>query len=484
MRPRFFPLALLFTALLALLSGGAAAAPQERHALPEMGDSSATLLSREEEMRIGAEMMRQLRRNGMVVDDPVVSQYIESVGRNLAASAVTDRNHFHFFVVDAPSINAFAMPGGYIGVHSGLILASESESELAAVLAHEIAHVTQHHIARSVEKANQMNLPVTAAVIAAILLGGGDPQVAQAALATSLGASSQMQLDFTRSNEKEADRIGMQLLATTDFDPRGMGGFFGKLQAQSRYYGKGVPEFLRTHPVTISRIAEAEDRARQYPASERNDSIHYHLSKARLRLQLAESLDRLSKELEAEQPATPRAREANSYLRALITLQQKQFDQARKALLALRREHPDRITYMLTLGELEHSQQRYARAQAVYQEGLEQYPANPQLTLALARTLLADGEIEKARSHLESLLRERNQREGYRLLAKLEAQSGNRAASHLAQAEYLYLSGELHSAIDQLNSAQRIDPLPHYYATRIESRLEQIKSEATLQRGR
>jgi len=444
-----------------------------------MGDSSATVLSIADEQRIGKEMMQQLKSSGMVLDDPIANEYIQNLGHTLSSAAVTPQNHFHFFIVNAPSINAFAMPGGYIGVHQGLILASETEDELAAVLAHEIAHVTQHHIARSVEKANQMSLPVTAGVLAAILLGGSNPQAANAALAATMGGSQQMQLDFTRANEKEADRVGMQLLATSDYDPRGMGEFFSRLEEKTRYAGNGAPEFLRTHPVTTNRLAEAENRASLYPKHHRDNSIDYLLIKSRLRLnQAGSNLDKLQKELDNEQPKTAREREAQQYLSALIQEKQGQITTARKTLTTLRQRHPQRIAYIYALATLERQQGKYSEADRIFTEGLNQYPGNTLLSLARAENLIEAKNYTQARQQLERILRTAPENtQAYQLLAQVEDASGNKAAYYLAQAEFYYLSGEPHSALDQLNMAKRLTPLPHYFAVRIDARLKSIKQE-------
>lgn len=469
----------LLSALLLTLGTGTVIAQQGSGQLPEMGDSSGTLLSLQDELRIGREMLQRLDRSGAVIHDLLVEEYIQGLGRGLSSAAVTERNHFHFFVVGAPSINAFAMPGGFIGVHSGLILASENESELAAVIAHEIAHVTQHHIARGVERASQMNLPMTAAVIAAILLGGGDPQVAQAAMAAGMGASRQMQLDFTRANEKEADRVGIQLLAASEFDTQGMSDFFGKLQEQSRYYGEGVPEFLRTHPVTTSRIAEAQDRARQYPpAANKQASLNYQLVKARLRLHQANSAEELLQQLDAESPDNNSASEAERYLRALTLQSQGEYKQARVILASLLQYNPGRIAYIHAMAELEAADNNADKASALLAKGLELYPGNRILTLTLSRELISQAKYEPAREHIDGLLRrDPDDARAYHLLAELEAGSGNLAASHLAQAEYYYLNGEPHSAIDQLHTARRLPAVPDYYAARISARLGQIKDE-------
>src|SRR5512139_1126764 len=282
----------LLTAFLLTSANGVHAVSAE---LPDIGDASAVTLSPEQEARIGKQVMHKLYRANLINEDVALNQYIQNLGYRLSANSGADRQPFTFFIVNDPAINAFAMPGGYIGVNAGLIVASESENELASVLAHEISHVTQHHLARSYEKASKMSLPMTAAVIAAILLGSHDPQAGQAALMASIAGSAQMQLDFTRANEHEADRVGIQLLAQAGFDPRGMSSFFQRLQKETRYYGSGLPEFLSTHPVTSNRIAEAEDRAAQYPPVTLRNSDNYHTVKAQLRIFLSHDVDELIK---------------------------------------------------------------------------------------------------------------------------------------------------------------------------------------------
>lgn len=453
--------------------------------LPEISDSSATLFTHEDEQQIDREMMNQLLHSGALLNDPIVDEYIQTLGQEIGSLAESAQSRFQFFVLKDQNINAFAMPGGHIGVNAGLILASRSESELAGVLAHEISHVTQHHIARSVEKVNQMNLPMTAAVIAAILLGAsGDPQAANAALAASIGGSTQMQLDFSRTHEKEADFIGIQLLASAGYDPQGMGNFFARMQDETRYYGAGVPEFLRTHPVTTSRIAEAQDRARHFGTMHKSDSIHYLLSKARLRLLTAKSIDTLWRETAAEKSGNAQEKEVLSYLRALIKQRKGEISAARSDLQALLNAHPDRIAYIHALAELERSQSNEQAALALYKKGLRQYPGNPLLTLAMAECQISLKQNSAARELLQQLIRKHPSAEAYRLQADLEAQADNLVGSYLARAEYFYLIHEPHSAMDQLNSAKRLPNVPHYFALRIDARLKQITEEIEMGRAR
>ncbi len=447
--------------------------------LPEMGDSSSTVLSAEDEMRIGKEMLRQLKANGAIIEDPIIGEYIQRLGSRIAANASSATTRFSFFVVDAGSINAFAMPGGFIGVHAGLLLASKSENEVASVIAHEIAHVTQHHIARSVEQANKMNLPITAAVIAAILLGAQDPQIANAAIAAAVGGSQQMRLDFTRANEHEADRVGMQLLAASDYDPRGMADFFSRLQQESRYYDSGIPEFLRTHPVTTDRISEAQGRANSYPARETKDSAYYALALARLRLRLATPPEVLLQQIEANKVEGKGLSESDTYLLALIHEKAGNISKSREIYKKLLTQAPGRIAFIYGLAELESSRGNHSEAVILYQEGLMRYPGNTLLSLALAETYIRLRNYPPARELLQQqLARNPASMETYRLLARLEASSGNPVESNLAQAEYYYLSGEPHSAIDQLNIARRTNnPQNDYHTSRIEARLRQIKDE-------
>lgn len=446
--------------------------------LPEMGDRSSTVLDQETSNKIGQAMMKQIQRSGKINDDPMVRDYIQRLGRQLASGAMVGEQHFQFFVLNDKSINAFAMPGGYIGAHSGLILASRSESELAAVMAHEISHVTQHHIARSVEKARQMNLPLTAAVIAAILLGASDPELANAALAASMGASQQMQIDFTRSNEKEADRVGMQLLYSAGFDPRGMADFFLRLQQDTRFASTAIPEFLRTHPITTDRMAEAQQRAERFPPIHRADSIGYQLVRARLLLQHSDSPERLEQQLALNEKDLGLNDESRRYLQALLHQQQKRYPEARTLLKALLQAAPERIAYIDALARLELAAGKPDDAERLFQRGLKDYPDNEQLTLGLAHTWLAGNHSAQAQQLLLAYLSRRPGSSAAALqeLARAEAALGNLAASHLALAEYYLLLDEPHSALDQLNIARRQKPLDDYHAARIEAYSEQVQS--------
>jgi predicted Zn-dependent protease len=257
--------------------------------LPDFGDSSGSLISPTQELEFGEAFMRSVRAQATLVSDPDLNRYIRRLGDRLVGNSDAPGYPFTFFIVQDSAINAFAGPGGYIGVHTGLILAARNESELAGVMAHEIAHVTQRHLLRAYEAANQLSLPTAAATIAAILLGVATNSDAGIAAASAIQAGSiQYQLNFTRANEKEADRIGIQTLGRSGIDPFGMPSFFERLYQSTRLYGAAnIPEFLSTHPVTTDRIAESMQRAEQQGRGKELDSLEFQLQRARLEVLLA-----------------------------------------------------------------------------------------------------------------------------------------------------------------------------------------------------
>ncbi len=229
--------------------------------LPEFGEPADRSLPLFEERELGREVFRQIQAYNLILDDREMEAYIQRLGQMLVdASDEARGKSFRFFIIKDPSINAFALPGGYIGVHSGLIRAAHTEAELAGVLAHEIAHVTQRHIARQMDQTSGWDIAGAALLLAAIVAGGSDPDLVQAAIGIGMTVSYQNQVNFTRANELEADRLGISTLAQAGFDPVGMEDFFRRLAAQSRLYGEGIPELLRTHPYSTTRMAEARNR--------------------------------------------------------------------------------------------------------------------------------------------------------------------------------------------------------------------------------
>ena len=261
--------------------------------LPDFGSPADAVLSKSREAQLARGVILQLRNAGAIIDDPQLTEYIGLLGSQLASHANDGDFDFDFFVIDEDVINAFAMPGGVVGVNAGLILASDNENELAGVLAHEVSHVTQRHIARMLYDTQRQSILTMASMLAAILIGATSDNVSAGAasglLTAGQAAAMQRQINFTRQNEYEADRIGMDVLARAGFDPNGMATFFEKLSKRSSLPSQYVPEMLQTHPVSTGRIAEARSRARQLSGVVREDSLAYKLAKARLRVLMAKT---------------------------------------------------------------------------------------------------------------------------------------------------------------------------------------------------
>ncbi|MDZ7748491.1 MAG: M48 family metalloprotease [Halofilum sp. (in: g-proteobacteria)] len=307
--------------LAAAALAGAAATATAGVELPSMGSPVDQVLSPREEAAIGAEMMARARQQLELNRDPEIAAYFDALGGRLAAGVDNaPPGGFQFFIVHDARINAFAAPGGYIGLNSGLFLAAENEGQLAGVVAHEIAHVTQRHIAKAYAANQRSQYTTLATVLAALILGSQNPEAAEAAITTGVAAQAQRQINYTRANEYEADRIGIGILAEAGYDPAGMAGMFELLMASAGSSADAVPEFLRTHPLSSNRVAEAESRAAGMATSGmRNDSLEFHLMQRRLRVIDADEPRVLHSRWAAESPqAGTHAGAAHAYGLALL----------------------------------------------------------------------------------------------------------------------------------------------------------------------
>ena len=463
------------------LAGGSSAQVQ----LPDFGDASEQVLSPAEERALGEAFMREVRSRLTIVEDPQVEEYVQSLGYRLVAAS--DRRHlgFTFFVVEDESVNAFAAPDGFVGVNSGLILATRTESEFASVLAHEVAHVTQRHIARAIADADRMNIPTLAAIAAAILVGAGNTDVGQAAAATVIGSTVQRRINFTRRNEMEADRVGIRMLDGAGFDPREMARFFEKLQNASRY-SRRPPEFLSTHPVTTDRIAEARDRADRLPYKQHESSESYYLVRAKLRVRISHDPQGVLDQL-VEERATGHARSAaaNTYGQALAMIRLGREDDARAGLERLVESHPGNLAFRAELAGSALRAGDTSRALALYSEGLDLHPDDRLLLRGYAAALNGAGRPHDTLKLIdEHGLLHALDAEMFRLRAEAYEKLGRSADSRLDLAEHYYLSGQLDSAIHQLRLADRARDRDFYRAARIEARLEELEAEQALRRTR
>lgn len=471
---RFLAYFLLFGLSLPLVSSHAVDI-----ALPEMGDSAGALISPREEYEIGQAFFWRLQQSTELVEDPEVNSYIQSLGYRLASNSGEPGLNYTFFMVPDAAVNAFAAPGGFIGVNSGLLLTADSEDELASVMAHEIAHITQRHILRSFERHKRMTIPRTAAMIAAALLGAADPRAGSAAMMAVQAGDIQSQLDYSRAHESEADNLGMQTLVSSGFDPHAMPSFFEKLQQASRYYGgDAVPEFLRTHPVTTSRIADAKGRAARFDVEPQlSDPLQFYLIKEKLRVMMAEDGSDL---LEHYKSAMSRDDDTNKdavrYGYVLALLKNGQHTLAREALQPLLDKERDRLAYQLALADIELAVGRVDSALEIYQENQRLYPDDRALTLRQVQALLRNGRPAPAEKLLQTQLElGESSRDLYKLMAQAKGQMGQQSQSHSWLAEYYYQSGLLKAAADQLKLASEAAGRDEFQRAKIASRLREVE---------
>ena len=473
----FGPLAPLGPLGSALLPGMAGVGVARAQTLPELGEAAQATLSPQLERKVGESIMREYRHDPDFIDDPEVSAYVNVVGRRLAGVSADAGRDFEFFVVRDPTINAFAMPGGFIGVHSGLILAAQSEGELVGVLAHEVSHVTQRHIARQIDQGQKMQWAAIAGMIAGLLAARSNPQAAQAAIMTAQAGVIQSQLNYSRDFEREADRVGFTLMAAAGFDPAGMPAFFDRLQKASRLSESNAPAYLRTHPLTGERLSDMQARVATSEYRQRPDSIEFQLVRARLRSQVglpAEAVALFQRQLgEGRYMTVASARYglAMAHLRANAPA-------AAEAALALARQeagpHPmfDTLESRIAAarGDLGGAVERLAQAMRTW--GRRDY-----LIHEYAAALQAQGRHRDAIVELDALVRLRpREAAAYGMLARSHAALGHLAWQHRAQGEFYALSGSLSDAIQQLQFAQRANDGDFYLMSEVDTRLRELRS--------
>ena len=448
--------------------------------LPDFGSSADLVMSSAQERRLGREFMKSVREALPVMDDPVVTDYLNSLGNRLVAASGAGAGRYNFFFIDHPTINAFAGPDGHIGIFSGLVLTSESESELAAVMAHEIAHVTQRHLMRSFEDQKRLSIPATAALIAAAILGAQvNSDIGMAAIAGVQAANVQHQINFTRENEKEADRIGISILAAAGFDPYAMPGFFERMAKASRTYENSAPELLRTHPVTSSRTADALGRAGRYGHKQRPDDLRFHLVRARLRERSFSNADKAIAHFRSQLKGKRYRNEtATRYGYALALARGNQIGAARAEIDKLIARNPNQAEIIILEARLDAASGAKDRALKSLQTSVGLRPSNVPLRVAYADVLMASGQPTRALKTLEEVARRKpGSTLIYQKLSDAALKAGQKAATHRYRAEKLYAEGDLEPAIRQLEIALRQPGLSYYDASRIQVRLDAIKEE-------
>jgi len=363
------------------------------------------------------------------------------------------------------------MPGGNIGVHTGLLLSAQNESELASVVAHEIAHVTQDHIARMVAAQSQSYWPTMAALALALLASRSNPNVASAAIASTQAFSIQNQLNYSRDYEREADRLGYEMLTRADYDPRGMSGFFNRLQRANRFYDTSAPAYLRTHPLTTDRIADMEARSQAAPYQQMEDSLDFQLVRARLRAKENSPQDAVLAARNVLKEKRYSSETAARYGLVTALLRARQFKEAEtevQRLLAAKPVHP-MIQQLAARTALSAGNPSLALQR--YQTGSNAHPGNRPLQYGYISALLAAGRNSDALTQVDKQLALYPlDRRLWQLAAQTHAQLGHRLLSHRAQAEATALSGNLVAAIEQIGLGIKAGDGSFYELSAAESR--------------
>lgn len=478
------PLALLSASLLSPL-------PAHLHAqgLPALGDTERETLSPLLERKVGEEIMRDIRRDSDYMDDAPLLEYLHDFGGTLVAARPDVRGEanydFFFFAMRDPVLNAFALPGGFIGVQSGLILTAQSESELASVLAHEIGHVAQRHIARMVGQAKGNSVIQLAAMLLGALTLRSSPDAGMGVMMGGAGIAMQRQLNFSRNAEREADRVGLQILTEGGFDTSGMVAFFGRLQNASRTLNDSVPPYLLTHPLTSERIADIEARIRDRRYFQRRDNPDFQLIRARVRvLQGKSNQDLLDAQVFFQNQLAQNSIALNSaskYGMALVALRQNRLEAARILLKEARAASPQSADSALFAGtgiDIELAAKQPERAVALADAARKAFPVSRAISRQYASSLIA------ARRYGDAVAELRDQAQLYRsddqvqkLLAQAYDGQGRRALQHLALAESYALSGALPAALSQLTIARRSPDATFYDQSQIDAREREWKAQ-------
>jgi predicted Zn-dependent protease len=449
--------------------------------LPDLGDASVNSLSESQERTIGNRVMREVRVDPQYLDDAEVLAYVKTLGARLLSASEGPRRDLEFFVVNDDQVNAFALVGGHIGVNSGLITLSQSESELAGVLAHEIAHITQRHQARAMHGQRGMQFTALAALALAVLASRGSGsqsgQVTEAAIMGASALSMQSQLDYTRDHEREADRVGLTTLERTGLDSRGMVTFFERLLRANRLNEfKGAPAYLRTHPLTTERIADMQDRVERIPTRMVADSFEYRIVRAKLRAMAGaphEAVTYFRNQLADKTVVRPRE---DVYGLAFALRRARELDEAWRTLAPLRESVATNPSFELLAAQVRADQGRVDEAVAIYRAALKANAQNRAIAYGYLDLLVQRGRNKEALADLDERLRYvQDDARLYELQARAFESSGQKLAHHRAQAEAYFRRGNLAAAVDQLEIAIKFRNANFYDLSSAESRLRELR---------
>jgi predicted Zn-dependent protease len=460
-----------------LLLASLVVSPAFADGLPDLGDVSATVLSPLEEQRIAEQIMRDVMTSNAVVSDVEVVDYVHNLGYKLAANGPDRRQQFYFFVVRDNSINAFAMPGGVIGVHTGLILAANNESEVAGVLGHEIGHVVQRHMARMLAQQKQDSI-INLATLALAILASRAEGVGGGAMAAAQAGAIQKQLDYTREHEREADRVGLQILDNAGFDARAMPTFFETLQKNTRFEGS-APSFLRTHPMTTERIADVRSRVEQLPYRQVQDSPEFQYVRAKLMSELGSANSAANYFRGNLRDKKYVSEAAQHYGLALALMRKSDYAGAAEQVSWLKQNAARHPMIETLAARLEVARNNPEQAGKQYEAALTQFPGHRALIYGYAEHLLAMNQPEAVLKLIE-------EKQGaypddaylYELKSRAYTALGKTLQRHQAQGEAYYRRYDLQRAIEQMDLAVKAPDGDFYQKSIVEARLKQLQQMA------
>ena len=442
--------------------------------LPELGDVSQTVLTPTQERQLGQQSMLKIRQSNQFLNDPEVNDYLNQIGYRLVENSAEPGSNFEFFAVDDYNVNAFAMPGGYVGVNVGLLLTSQSESELAAVLSHEIAHVTQHHTARIIAGTQSSSWESMAALAVAILAARSNSQTSQAAIAGMQARAIQKQLDYTRTHEQEADRIGFEILLKSGFNTHAMPEFLDRLQKATRLLENNAPSYLRTHPITSDRIADIQNRVQKQPFLLLPDSLDFQLVRTKLIVAQktpAEAVAFFRGALGARKFGNPIAQR---YGLIQSLLRNRQPEHAAQELAVLRKQVKSNAIIDTLTGEVKRANGD-ADTLAFYRQAVQTWPRHRALVYDYVGLLLQNGQAQTAVTLLgEQTLKHPTDTTLYNLQARAYGQLNKPLEQHQALAYSYAWQGNLHAAIEQLELAKQAGG-SFYQLSTIESDLRELR---------
>lgn len=461
--------------------------------LPELGDSAAGLMPPAQERALGQAWLRSFRASVPLESDPQIFEYIENLLFKLSSYSNMEDKNLDLVIVNNPTINAFAVPGGVIGVNTGLLLYAESEAQLASVLAHELAHLSQRHFARSVEASQRASFTTLAGVLAGIVLAAtSEGDAASAAIMASQAAALDSKLRYSRLHEKEADRLGMKTLVDAGYPAESAALMFKQMLNASRLYGNKIPEFLLTHPVTESRIADATNRARQHPEKKITPNIDYLLVKTRISVLAEESakdnIKRFNlalKKLNAPEPSRPTqtndfdalSRDAALYGLAMSYLQNRQWQKARETLAPLIKKAPHKLAYTLLDIDIDIEADDSQLAEKRLRDLNATMPNHYAISMALAKTMLRNTHYKDAQKVLQTLTKTRpHQADVWYLMAETHGLAGDILQVHQARAEFFLLRGNFLQARQHLKHALYFSQDNYQIVARIKERIRDVNS--------